>query len=142
MAAWKLSGKGGEAEAGDWTGFLDKGVKVEGTLEVQGTFRFDAKMKGTIISAEALILGESTDFEGQIQGNHVTVSGRVRGAIHAKGKVEIQAKGMVNGEIHTPCLVIEAGGTFDGKCHMTGSTAGESAQQPLTIPLRPATEAK
>ena len=116
-------------------------AKVEGTLEVQGTFRFDAKMKGTIISAEALILGESTDFEGQIEGNHVTVGGRVRGAIHAKGKVEIQAKGMVNGEIHTPCLVIEAGGTLDGRCHMTKGT-GEEAAQPLTIPLRPATEAR
>lgn len=135
--AWKLSGKAGEGDPSDWTGFLDKGVKVEGTLEVQGTFRFDAKMKGTIISAEALILGENTDFEGQIEGNHVTVGGRTRGAIHAKGKVEIQAKGIVNGEIHTPCLVIEPGGTFDGRCHMTSSGAAEESQA-VTIPLRPA----
>ncbi len=133
--AWKLGGK--DVDPSDWTGFLDKGVKVEGTLEVQGTFRFDAKMKGTIISAEALILGENTDFEGEIEGNHVTVGGRIRGGIHAKGKVEIQAKGIVNGEIHTPCLVIEPGGTFDGRCHMTSSGAAEEAQ-PMTIPLRPA----
>ena len=137
--AWKVSGKTGSVDPGEWTGFLDKGVSIEGTLEVQGTFRFDAKMKGTLISAESLILGESTDFEGQIQGNHVTVGGRVRGAIHAKGKVEIQAKGIVNGEIHTPCLVIESGGMFDGRCHMT---SGAEEAQPLTIPLRAATEAR
>ena len=137
--AWKVGGKSGNVDPSEWTGFLDKGVSIEGTLEVQGTFRFDAKMKGTFVSTEALILGENTDFEGQVQGNQVTVGGRVRGAIHAKGKVEIQAKGIVNGEIHTPCLVIESGGMFDGRCHMTGS-AEES--QPLTIPLRAATETR
>ncbi len=133
--AWKM-GKG-EVEPGDWTGFLDKGVTVEGTLEVQGTFRFDAAMKGKLVSSETLMIGENAQFEGEIEGNHVTVGGRVQGSIRAKGKVEVQAKGMVKGEIHTPCLVIEAGGVFDGRCHMT---SGSEETQPVTIPLRPATQ--
>jgi len=36
--------------------------------------------------------------------------------------VEIQAKGVVTGEIHTPCLVIEPGGIFDGRCHMLAAS--------------------
>jgi len=132
--AWKISGKG-DAQAGEWTGFLDTGVKVEGTLEVDGTFRFDANMKGTIISRELLLVGESAKIEGQIEGNQVVVAGRVDGVIFAKGRVEIQPKGVVTGEIHTPTLSIEPGGVFDGRCHMLSS---KESTQPLTIPVRAA----
>ena len=73
--------------------------------------------------------------EGEIQGNQVVVIGRFEGILTAKGRVEIQAKGVVRGEVHTPCLMIEAGGIFDGRCHMTGNAEG---QEPVEIPIRAA----
>ena len=63
---------------------------------------------------------------------------RFDGTLTAKGRVEIQAKGVVRGEIHAPCLMIEAGGIFDGRCHMTGGAEG---QEPLAIPIRAAAAA-
>ena len=131
--AWKWSGRSQERSAGDWIGFLDKGVRLEGTLEVPGTFRLDGQVKGNIVSQQSLILGEGARVEGQIEGNHVVVSGRFDGVIFAKGRVEIQPKGVVTGEIHTPCLVIEPGGIFDGRCHMLASA---QTAKPLTIPIR------
>ncbi len=132
--AWKMGGKNDAVEAGDWTGFLDKGVKFEGTLEVSGTFRIDCQMKGTLIGQQSILIGENAQIEGEIEGNHVVVGGRFDGTIKAKGRVEIQPKGIVTGEVHTPCLVIEAGGILDGRCHMTKATESEKA---VTIPLRP-----
>ncbi|MBI3669298.1 MAG: polymer-forming cytoskeletal protein [Acidobacteria bacterium] len=131
--AWKWSDKDKERHADEWTGFLDRGVRLEGTLELAGTFRLDAQVKGNIISQHSLILGEGARVEGQIEGNHVVVSGRFDGVIFAKGRVEIQAKGVVTGEIHAPCLVIEPGGIFDGRCHMLASS---EATRPVTIPIR------
>jgi cytoskeletal protein CcmA (bactofilin family) len=131
--AWKLSGKDERPGSNEWTGFLDKGVKLEGKLELVGVFRLDAEVKGTIISKETLILGESAQVEGQIEGNHIVIGGRFNGIIMAKGRVEVQPKGVVTGEVHTPCLVIEPGGILDGRCHML--TQAESAK-PLTIPVR------
>ena len=136
--AGKWFGKGEPGEAGEWIGFLDKGVKLEGTLELTGTFRIDAIVKGNIISGQSLIIGENGKVEGQIEGNHVVVGGRFDGIIMAKGRVEIQAKGVVTGEIHSPCLVIEPGGIFDGRCHMLGSSEPARA---LTIPIRATSEA-
>jgi len=63
----------------------------------------------------------------------VVIAGRFDGVIFAKGRVEIQAKGVVTGEVHSPCLVIEAGGIFDGRCHMLTSM---EASRPVTIPIR------
>lgn len=132
LVGWKWSDRK-KQQTQDWTGFLDKGVRLEGTLELAGTFRLDGEVKGNVISEQTLILGESAKVEGQIEGNHVVISGRFDGVIFAKGRVEIQPKGVVTGEIHSPCLVIEPGGIFDGRCHML--TSSETAK-PLTIPIR------
>ena len=125
-------------DSGEWTGFLEKGVKVEGKLETTGTFRIDSTMKGTLVSSETLILGENATIEGQIEGNYIIIAGRFDGTIHAKGKVEIQTKAIVTGEIHTPCLIIEPGAVFDGRCHMLSAT---QAAKPITIPIRSAAHA-
>lgn len=126
------------SDSGDWSGFLDKSVRLQGTLEFQGTFRVQGEVKGTIVSHHTLMLGDGARVEGQIEGNHVVIAGRFDGVIFAKGRVEIQAGGTVTGEIHTPCLVIEAGGIFDGQCHML---AASEASKPLTIPIRAAQNA-
>ena len=125
-------------ESGEWTGFLEKGVKFEGNLEAGGTFRIDSAAKGTIVSTETLIIGENASVEGMIQGNYVVIAGRFDGTIEAKGKVEIQPKAIVTGEVHTPCLIIEPGAVFDGRCHMLSPA---KAAKPITIPIRSAAQA-
>lgn len=132
---WRSKGHGKEAEGAEFTGFLDRGVHFEGTLEASGIFRVDAHIKGNLLSTHSLILGENARVEGQIEGNHVVISGKFDGVIFAKGRVEIQAKGVVTGEIHSPCLIIEPGGIFDGRCHML---AASEVTKPLTIPIRSA----
>lgn len=107
--AWKWPGTTVTGANEEWTGFIDQGVTLEGTLQVTGTFRVDGTVKGNIISEQTLILGENAKVEGQIEGNRVVIAGRYDGVIFAKGRVEIQAKGVVTGEVHSPCLVIEIG---------------------------------
>jgi cytoskeletal protein CcmA (bactofilin family) len=136
--AWKWSGGSKDRTNEEWTGFIDRGVALEGTLKVTGTFRVDGQVKGNIVSEQTLVLGEGAQVEGQIEGNRVVISGRFDGVIFAKGRVEIQAKGVVTGEVHAPCLVIDPGGIFDGRCHMLGSS--DSASAGVTIPIRANTQ--
>jgi cytoskeletal protein CcmA (bactofilin family) len=131
----KLLERKGSAPSGEWIGFLDKGVILDGRIELAGTFRIDCQLKGTIVSNSTIVLGENARVEGEIDGNHVVVGGRFEGVVSAKGRVEILAKGVVRGEVRAPCLVIEAGGILDGRCHMTNV---EEGKQPLTIPIRAA----
>jgi cytoskeletal protein CcmA (bactofilin family) len=93
----------------------------------------EGEIKGLLISKHNLILGEEARVEGQIEGNDVVISGRFNGVIFAKGRVEIHAKGIVTGEIHSHCLVIEPGGVFDGECHIIPPT---EAAKPIAIPIR------
>jgi cytoskeletal protein CcmA (bactofilin family) len=108
-------------------------VSLEGTLTLTGTFRIDGHVKGNIISEQTVILGENAKVEGQIEGNRVVISGHFDGVIFARGRVEIQPKGVVTGEVHSPCMVIDPGGIFDGRCHML---AASDASTGVTIPIR------
>lgn len=137
--AWKWPGVARDSSAEEWTGFIDQGVTLEGTLQVTGTFRVDGNIKGNIISEQTVILGERAKVEGQIEGNRVVIAGRFDGVIFAKGRVEIEAKGVVTGEVHAPCMVIDPGGIFDGHCHMLGSS--DATATSVTIPIRAATSA-
>jgi cytoskeletal protein CcmA (bactofilin family) len=95
----------------------------------------EGEVKGLLISAHTLILGEEARVEGQIEGQDVVISGHFNGVIFAKGKVEIHNKGIATGEIHSHCLVIEPGGIFDGQCHII---APSDATRRVTIPIRAA----
>ena len=102
-------------EPSEWTGFLERGVNIEGKIETAGTFRIDSVMKGTLVSEDTLIVGEHAIMEGEIIGNRIVIAGRFDGTMRAKGKVEIQPSAIVTGEIYSPCVVIEAGAIFDDK---------------------------
>jgi cytoskeletal protein CcmA (bactofilin family) len=123
----------------EWSGFLEKGVKLEGKLDAPGTFRVDSHLKGSISAEETLILGPNAAVEGEIKANQVVVAGRFDGTIQARSKVEIQTKAIVTGIIHTPCLMIEPGAVFDGECHMLAPTAAQAAK-PIAIPIRSAAQ--
>jgi len=135
--AWKWPGsQNGNGE--EWTGFIDRGVTLEGTLQIKGTFRIDGHVKGNIISEQTVVLGEGAKVEGQIEGNRVVIAGRFDGVIFAKGRVEIEAKCVVTGEVRSPCMVIDPGGIFDGRCHMLASSEAATG---VTIPIRAASSA-
>ena len=120
--------------AEDWIGFLDKGVRLEGTLELAGTFRIDGEVRGTVRSKERLIVGEGGRVEGEVIASVVSVSGKVHGKVNGLTRVEILPTGSIEGEVHTPCLVIEAGGVIEGRCHMRAETKPARAPQPMPIP--------
>ncbi len=126
----------GKHHRNEWTGFIEQGVRLEGRLELPGTFRINGRVKGTIVSEVGLILGEGAKVEGQIEGDYVSIAGKYDGIIFAKSRVEIHSKGVVTGEIHAPCLVVEPGGVFDGQCHILA----ESSARTLTIPIRSGTQ--
>src|SRR3974377_531273 len=133
--AWKWPGSSNGGSGEQWTGFIDQGVSLEGTLTITGTFRVDGHIKGNIISEQTVLLGENAKVEGQIEGNRVVIAGHFDGVIFAKGRVEIEPKGVVTGEVHAPCMVSDPGGILGGRVHMLASSEATAG---VTIPIRAA----
>jgi cytoskeletal protein CcmA (bactofilin family) len=113
---------------GTLNGFLDRGARLEGTLTFEDAFRIDGAFKGTIISDSELVVGEGGVVEGEIRVARLAVSGTVRGAIHARDRVEVHAGGKLFGEVHAPALVVEEGAVIQGPVEAGAARTGpESA---------------
>lgn len=95
-------------------GFLDIGARFEGTLSFEDTFRIDGHLKGSVTSEQELVVGESGVVEGEIRVGRLSVSGTVRGTVHARERIEVHAGGRVFAELHAPALVVEEGAIIQG----------------------------
>lgn len=121
-----MKSKGG----GVLNGFLDRGAVFEGTLTFEDTFRIDGIFKGTIVSDHELVVGDAATVEGEIRVGRLSVSGTVRGVVHAKERIEIHAGANIQAELHTPNLVVEEGAVIQGPVE-TGPQVGR------TLPAKP-----
>jgi cytoskeletal protein CcmA (bactofilin family) len=124
-------------EASEWTGFIEQGVRVEGKLELPGTFRVNGYVKGHLISEQSLVLGENAEVIGRIDGKVVVIAGKFEGVISASTSVEIQSTAVVKGQIYAPCAVLDPGSVFEGECHLPAEEI-ESAE--VMVPVRPPTQ--
>ncbi len=104
----------------DITVVLQKGSKLEGRLQFEGTARIDGEFKGEIFTPDILLLGQDAQVTGQIEADVVVISGKFEGDIFATQRVEIQSPAVVKGTIKTAILQVEEGAVFDGKTQMLG----------------------
>src|SRR5690349_8124480 len=100
------------------SGFLDQGTTVTGELQFSGTLRLDGNFHGSIHSGDILVVGEHADIHADIRVSEIEVHGRVFGNLEAKRRIVIYPTGRVRGDIQAPVLVINPGGTLDGKTRM------------------------
>jgi cytoskeletal protein CcmA (bactofilin family) len=118
--------------SGDLSGFLDSGTEFHGELSFQDTLRIDGKFEGTIRDGHLLVIGESADVNAEIHVATVSVSGRLRGDVHAKERVELHASARCHCNLETRVLVVEEGAMFEGGCAMQGSTGASRELTPLS----------
>ncbi|MBZ5494876.1 MAG: polymer-forming cytoskeletal protein [Acidobacteriia bacterium] len=97
---------------------VGEGVEFQGELSFAHGIRVDGVVRGKVRSDSCLVIGPRGKVEAEVAIRRVSISGEFRGAIHASDRVEIHKEGKVYGDIYTPCLIIEAGALFEGKCNM------------------------
>ena len=97
---------------------LGKGTEINGDISFSGGMRVDGTIKGTVRSEGSLIIGVSGLMDAEISIRNISINGEFRGIIRASDRVEIHQDGKVFGDIYSPCLIIEPGATFEGRCNM------------------------
>jgi cytoskeletal protein CcmA (bactofilin family) len=104
---------------GEWVGWLEPGVEVEGKMKVtSGLIRVNAHFKGEINCEGTVVVHDQGEVDGETRARIISVTGKIKGKIHASERLEIKEHGVVLGDIFTPCLLVDPGGFFDGQCHM------------------------
>lgn len=98
--------------------FLGPGSQFEGKLIFNEIVRLDGAFRGEVTSHDTLIVGESADIQADVQVGTLILSGRFKGNVKAKTRVELRAPANVDGTIETPALSVEDGVTLNGTISM------------------------
>lgn len=97
---------------------IGKGTTVEGNIETYGNLRVDGKVVGNIITKSKLVLGQSSQVEGNILAQNAEVFGEVKGTLEVSDLLTLKASSLVHGDILTSKLIVETGAKFNGGCKM------------------------
>lgn len=118
---------------------LTSGCHFSGKLYCRGSSRIGGKIEGQIISEGLLIVEEEAIISAEITADEAVIQGKVNGRLEATGRVQLAASCQFEGDIITPCLVIQEGARFNGNATMY--KRGEARQsvkeiKPEAIPAK------
>jgi cytoskeletal protein CcmA (bactofilin family) len=102
---------------------LGEGTELTGDISFTKGLRVDGAIKGKVRSDAILEIGPAGKVDAEINVRKILIRGEFRGAIRASERVEILKDGKVFGDIFSPCLIIEAGALFEGRCNMLNQKA-------------------
>jgi cytoskeletal protein CcmA (bactofilin family) len=97
---------------------IGRNAVFEGTIKTDKVIRIDGKVSGNIY-AEGVIIGETAEITGDIEGNVILASGAVKGNINAAENIDLLPSAKIFGDIKTNALSIAEVSQFYGKSSMT-----------------------
>lgn len=100
----------------------------KGDLEFSGGLRIDGRLEGNVTARDdgssTLVLSELGEIFGDVTVPHVIINGSVHGNVSALGRVELQAKAKVLGDVRYSAIEIALGATVNGNLLCEGEQAG------------------
>ena len=114
---WEREGKGQMANIG-------KSITINGDLTGEEDLVIEGKVEGKVtLPNSQLTIGANGTIKAEVSAKSVVVVGRVSGNVRGTERVEIQATGIVEGDVIAPRLVVAEGAVVNGSIQMT-SKAG------------------
>jgi len=86
----------------------------------KGEFSFDSaakvlgRIEGSITSKGKLLIAAGSTCKANVKANEVAIEGYIEGNVEATERVEIKAKGRINGDIIASRMTMGDGATIDG----------------------------
>lgn len=93
-------------------------VKVEGDFKGEGDLVIEGSLVGTLQTKNNLKIGQNAMVEATIRANNAFISGKVKGNISVKGKIEITGTAIILGNIKAQIISIESGALIKGDLDM------------------------
>jgi cytoskeletal protein CcmA (bactofilin family) len=100
---------------------LGPGAVVKGEIQVNGDFRIDGTLKGTIQCKGKIVVGPTGKIDGEIQCQNADFSGEVTATVKVSELLTLKETARFSGDITTGKLAIEPGAKFSGTCSMEQS---------------------
>ena len=116
---------------------IGKSITISGDLTGEEDLVIEGKVEGKVtLPNSVLTIGANGTIKAEVSAKSVVVIGRVSGNVRGTERVEIQATGIVEGDVIAPRLVVAEGAVVNGSIQMT-SKPGAAAHAPTSSSNEP-----
>lgn len=116
---------------------IGKSIAIKGDLTGNEDIAIEGKVDGKVdLPNNEFTIGANGVVHAEVKAKSVVVIGRVSGNINGIERIEIQATGIVDGDVTSPRLVVAEGAILNGSIHMSQKD-GAGATSPPTTPSPP-----
>ena len=106
---------------------LARGTEFCGLVVIHGSARIEGCVRGEIVGAERLEIGETGAVQARVEADEVVVAGSLEGEVRARRRVELLATARVHGTLETPRLALLEGALFEGHCRTGAGRASDTS---------------
>ena len=87
-------------------------------METFGNIRVEGKVIGNIKTKSKAAFGHSSQIDGNILAQNAEIAGHVSGTVEVAEQLVLKPTAVIDGDIITNKLIVEAGAAFNGSCKM------------------------
>jgi len=108
---------------------LAEDIDFDGEIHFSEPLLIKGTVKGKVISNTDLYINAGAVVAARVEARKVSVKGEVRGDIHANDRLELFASARVDGNVHTPDLIVQSGCRLNGSCTMGVTNDGGAPEE-------------
>ena len=99
-------------------GYLGEDLLIQGTVHTEKKIVVSCTLEGSLHGDQEIIVSETGNVNGKIEGNVVVVAGKINGDMLVHERLEVNSTANLNGEVHVPSgqLLIQEGANMEGQC--------------------------
>jgi cytoskeletal protein CcmA (bactofilin family) len=114
---------------------VGKSITIKGDISGDEDVLVEGKVEGKVdLPEHQLTVGANGICEATVTAKTVIVTGRVAGDVTGLERVEIQASGVVDGDVRAPRLIVEEGAVLNGSISMTKKEGVAATTKPQPAP--------
>lgn len=109
---------------------IGKSIQIKGDLTGNEDIIIEGTVDGRVdLPNNQLTVGAEGKVKAEINAKTVVVIGHVTGNVTAVERVEVQASGIIDGDVKAPRLIVAEGAVLNGAVNM-GNSAGAAGSNP------------
>jgi len=110
---------------------MGQSIVFKGELTGDEDLEIEGQVDGIVqLANHQLTIGANGRLTAEVHAKSIVVIGEVKGNLTASERIEVQATGVVAGDLKAPRLNVQEGAVLNGSIEMTGGAGAPAAKQP------------
>ena len=115
---------------------IGKSITIKGDLSGNEDLQIEGNVEGRIdLPNNQLTIGAEGRVKAEVHAKSVVVIGHVTGNLSAAERIQVEATGVVDGDVKAPRLVIQEGAMLNGGVEMSGGGGAKTPSLAAPPPL-------